>query len=177
MGYWDRFPWSVDVMTKNTIFLAGLLILLGSGAAAAASDPREALLTRDLAAVGARAAARDIPIVLLMSASYCGYCDRVRDEFLVPMIIGGDYAGRAILRELPIDGPGVRDFDGSRRSAGAIAGRYDVSLVPTLLFLDGGGRELAPRMVGLGTVDFYGAYLERAVETAEARLTAPDVAP
>ncbi len=164
-------------MTKNTMFLAGLLALIGPGAAAAASDPREALLTRDLAEVGARAAARDIPIVLLMSASYCGYCDRVRDEFLVPMIIGGDYAGRAILAELPIDGPAVRDFDGARRSAEAIARRYHVSLVPTLLFLDGRGRELAEPMVGLGTVDFFGAYLERAVETAEARLTAPEPAP
>ncbi|MDZ7751949.1 MAG: thioredoxin family protein [Gammaproteobacteria bacterium] len=162
-------------MIKTSIFLAALLALFVSGPASA--DPRETLLTRDLADAGARAAARDIPIVLLMSASYCGYCDRVRDEFLVPMIIGGDYAGRALLRELAIDGPAVRDFDGARRGADVIAQRYAVSLVPTLLFLDGEGRELARRMVGLGTVDFYGAYLERAVETAEARLATPDPAP
>lgn len=162
-------------MIKTWIFLTGLLALLASGAAPA--DPRETLLARDLAATGARAVARDIPIVLLMSASYCSYCDRVREEFLVPMIIGGDYAGRAMLRELPIDGPGVRDFDGTRRPAEAIAGRYAVSLVPTLLFLDGRGRELARPMVGLGTVDFFGAYLERAVETAEARLAKADPAP
>lgn len=174
MGYWG-LSWPLDVMIKTSIFLAALLSLFAPGPAPA--EPRETLLTRDLAAVGTRAAARDVPIVLLMSASYCGYCDRVRDEFLVPMIIGGDYAGRAMLRELPIDGPGVRDFDGKRRPAAAIAERYAVSLVPTLLFLDGRGRELARRMVGLGTVDFYGAYLERAVETAEARLATPEPAP
>lgn len=159
-------------MTKNTIFLAALLALLGPWAAAAAPDPREALLTRDLAEVGARAAARDIPIVLLMSASYCGYCDRVREEFLVPMVISDAYHDRALLAELPIDGGLVTDFDGTRRLAEAVAERYGVSLVPVLLFLDGDGREVARRMVGLGTVDFYGAYLEAAIDQARAAIAA-----
>ena len=41
---------------------------------------------------------------------------------------------------------------------------------PTILFLDHRGRELTQRMVGLGTVDFFGLYLDAAIAAARARI-------
>lgn len=164
-------------MPKAPFLLAVLVLGLPQPAGAGAGAARETLLVEDLAATGARAAHAEIPIVLLMSASWCGYCDVVREEFLVPMLISGDYRDRAILRELPIDGPPVTDFDGEGRLPEKIAERYRVTVVPTLLFLDGAGRELTERMVGVGLVDFFGAYLETALERAEGRLEAPREAP
>ena len=48
----------------------------------------------------------------------------------------------------------------------ALAARYAVSLSPTVLLVDASGKVIAGPLVGLMTVDFYGAYLENALEQA-----------
>ena len=44
-------------------------------------------------------------------------------------------------------------------------------MTPTLLFVDGSGQELTERMVGVTTLDFYGGYLDLALDRARANLS------
>ncbi len=116
---------------------------------------------------------RRLPVMLLFSADYCGFCTRLSEEFLVPMQRSGEYRDRVLIREIRIDNYAtLRDFEGQPTMPEDLAYRYDISVTPTILFLDHRGRELTQRMVGLGTVDFFGLYLDAAIASARARLHA-----
>jgi len=63
----------------------------------------------------------------------------------------------------------VIGFDGRSTTHRALADRYRGALSPTVLVVGGSGEPLADPIVGL-MVDFYGAYLERALAEAIAKL-------
>jgi thioredoxin-related protein len=127
----------------------------------------------DFAALGDRARAGRMPIVLVVSRADCPYCELLKEEILQPMLISGDYDGRVLIRELLIDSAlPLRDFDGQAIAPDALASRYRTRLTPTVLFLDHRGRELTERMIGINTVDFYGYYLDAAIDAAGEHLAA-----
>lgn len=122
---------------------------------------------RDFAQIGRLISEKRLPMVLMFSSSHCGYCVRLEQEFLIPMQISGDYAQRALIRKMKIDyGNSVRDFDGKPIDADEFAERYNITVTPTVVFLDGQGRQLAAKQVGLTTPDFYGGYLDASIDTA-----------
>ena len=146
----------------------GLLMLTGLQASEV-SIP----VLNDLQADGQASQQKQVPIVVLFSATHCSYCTIIKDDFLKPMLISGDYTDKAVIRVIEIDSyTEVRDENGRSVSAGAFADRYDISLTPTVAFFDAQGNELAPRMVGVTTVEYYGGYLDAAIDTSRQRLHA-----
>lgn len=125
----------------------------------------------DLAAFGRMAHRRRVPIVLLVSRSDCSYCMLLKDEVLNPMVRSREYDDLALLGELMLDAAApLRGFDGEYQRREALASRLDTHLTPTLLFLAPDGTELAPRILGVNTVELFGFYVDRAIATARARL-------
>ena len=121
----------------------------------------------DLQADGRQAVERQLPILLVFSAIDCTYCDLLEEEFLEPMLLGGEYADKVIIRKLVLDnGSRLTDFSGRRRDATEVSTDYRVFVTPTLLFVDGSGRELAARMLGINTIEMFGGYLDDCIETA-----------
>lgn len=128
-------------------------------------------LVTDLRADGRLARQRQVPILIMFSMTHCPYCVVVREEFLKPMLRNPDYADRVIIREIHTDDYGtLRDFDGQPVTADELAHRYHASLAPTVVFLDADGRELAKRLVGITTVDYYGGFLDEAIDSSLQRL-------
>ena len=122
---------------------------------------------RDFEKLGQLIGGKRLPLVLMFSSEYCAYCARLEREFLIPMQISGDYVQRAVIRKMKIDyGNTVRDFDGKEVDADEFAERYHITVTPTVVFLDGQGRQLAAKQVGLTTPDFYGGYLDASIDTA-----------
>ncbi|HEY5789606.1 MAG TPA: hypothetical protein VIX81_03225, partial [Gammaproteobacteria bacterium] len=80
-----------------------------------------------------------------------------------------EYRERALLVQLDINAGHLRDFSGQASSGQQLADRYRVEVTPTVLLLGPDGTELAPRLVGINSVDFYPAYLDAALEEAEKR--------
>jgi thioredoxin-related protein len=125
----------------------------------------------DLAADGRMSITKGTPILIEMARSGCRYCEKVREDFLKPMVRSGDYRGRIIFRQLHVDAElPLVDFDGRRIAPRDFARRYHVEMTPTVLLLDAQGRLLAKPLVGLTTEDFYGAFLDEAIDKAVARL-------
>lgn len=145
-----------------------LLFALVTSAFAAESDKSHAIEeVRDFSQVGRLLTEKRLPLVLMFSADFCVYCARVEQDFLIPMQISGDYEQRALIRKLRIDsGNSVVDFDGQRIGADLLARRYNVTVTPTVVFLDGTGQQLTAKRVGLMTPDFYGGYLDESIDTA-----------
>ena len=123
-------------------------------------------LASDLAADGRASRSQRVPILLFFDRGECPYCERALREYIVPMS-RDEWRGRALFRRIDIDGDAALvGLDGKTTTHARIAEHYGVSLSPTVIVVDGDGRRLGDPIVGLLTVDFYGAYLERALEEA-----------
>jgi len=134
----------------------------------------EVPVARNLQADSLLAHARQLPILLAFSAIDCSYCELLEVEFLRPMLLGGGYRDRIIIRKLVLDnGSRLADFSGQRINATRLSDRYRVTVTPTLLFVDENGMELAERMVGINTPELFGGYLDDCIETAWLMLRNP----
>lgn len=103
-------------------------------------------------------------IFLEMSASYCGYCKTLEEHIIKPMLRSGDYENHVLIRKLDIDSHyPMKDFDGSKTSPAQYAFKVNASLTPTLLFLDGRGKEVSERILGVYTLEMYGHYVDDAL--------------
>jgi hypothetical protein len=111
-----------------------------------------------------------LPILLLVVAPGCHYCKLVEEQFIKPMIRGGAYADRVLIRRLPLDVPTLVGFDGRRVGARALARVFGVRLTPTVLFLGPRGDELAPRVVGISNEYYYGGLIDEGIAAAGAVL-------
>ena len=126
----------------------------------------------DLRADAATSVRERIPILLLFDRLECPYCERALREYLVPMS-RESWRDRALFRRIDIDRPlPVVDFDGTPTTHARIATRYGVRFSPTVVVVGNEGKVLSPPIVGLLTVDFYGAYVERALEEGARSLAA-----
>lgn len=133
-----------------------------------------------------RESARDGSVVVaLFSLEGCAYCAAIRSDQLRHL---AREAGERNLRVVEYeindrrafsDNGGRSDESASAPSSASLASpaspadladRLGVRVAPTVVFLGPDGDELAERLVGYSSPDFYGAYLERRVATARERL-------
>jgi thioredoxin-related protein len=77
-----------------------------------------------------------------------------------------------VLREIeaPNQRIALRGFDGVMTTHRDLSRKYGVRHVPTVIVVDSRGKPLAEPVVGLNSVDFYGLYLEQAIDTARSKL-------
>ena len=111
------------------------------------------------------AAQKQVPILVMFSATHCPYCEAIKAEQLRPMMISGDYDDKVIIRELHIDNfKDVISFNGEEISASALAEKYSVWVTPTIMFFDHQGNTLAPKIIGYNTPEMYGGYLDENID-------------
>lgn len=112
-----------------------------------------------------------IPIVLVVTEADCAYCMKLKREVIQPILISGDYRQRAIFREMRMRPPySLKSFEHELVQSGALASRYAVTVVPTVLILGPDGTEQAKRLIGINNVEMYGYYLEQAIQSATAAI-------
>jgi len=110
-------------------------------------------------------------IMLEMSATYCGYCKTLEEEIIKPMLRSGDYSDNVLIRQVNIDIHGLMDDLGvDKTSPDQLARRYNIFVTPTLLFLDGQGEEVSERILGVNSLDYYGAYVDDALEQGHRKI-------
>lgn len=103
------------------------------------------------------------PLVLMVSLDGCPFCKIVREHYLVHMarddglqVMQIDMQSKAVLT----------DWAGQATTHAALIEKLGINVAPTLCFYGQGGKEVAERLVGLSSVDFYGAYLDARLATA-----------
>jgi len=111
------------------------------------------------------------PILIIFSSDYCPFCELVKEDFLKPMLISGDYTDRVIIREVNIDaGTTLVDFNGQNISSDSFAYRYHVSLFPTMVMLNYQGKTLSHRILGVNTPEMFGGRIDQMIEVANQEL-------
>jgi len=163
---------------KGWLFLFALLAVPAWAAQAAETPYTDEVAfvdhLNDLPADIAWMQAHDKPMMVFFHASYCGYCQKIDDEFIIPMRLNPKYQGRLIIRRVQIDGDRTHiAADGNREGPEAFADRLDVRGVPYVLFFAPDGQRIG-EITGTAP-GFYNHYLERNVDLAER--CAPDMGP
>jgi thioredoxin-related protein len=147
--------------------LAGILACVPIALSAAEpSLPKAAELATDSAAM--RAA--KMPMVVLYSQAGCTYCDEAR-TYLVPMAKDPANAQRALFRQVDIDSDAaLTDFAGQPTTHRKLARQLGAKFTPTVSVLDAEGRALGETIIGMRLPDFYGQYVDNAIDDARAAL-------
>ena len=123
--------------------------------------------TTDLRTDAKLAASRQVPLLVMFSQVDCPFCHTLTEEILEPMLISGDYIDRVVIRELMIDGEAdIIDFSGKPVDPYEVFRRHQLFVTPTILLFDSSGNEVGERQVGINTVDYYGYYLDEAIDAA-----------
>jgi thioredoxin-related protein len=144
---------------KARLLIAGILACALTLPALAASR-EEVPMAGNLKALGEVAENRQMPIMLIFSSPFCIYCDRVKAEYLGPMVDDPAYRDKVIIRQIEAGGNlALVGFDGRKTTHGAYAASQKIIMVPTIKVVDGRGQELAAPIVGFLAPDFYFGYI------------------
>lgn len=123
-------------------------------------------LSENLYADAQLAKRKGVPIVVMFSQDGCLYCSIVREDFLKPMLISGEYENKAIIREVKIDSfDDVKDFSGKMIPSDELATHYRAYLTPTVIVFDSNGK-VHRRIVGLVNEHYYSGDLDVAIDKA-----------
>jgi hypothetical protein len=132
--------------------------LPGAAVAAPGGLPAAQSLRSELAA----AALRRRALVVMVSLERCPFCKIVRENYLLPLLRDG----QPVVQLDMASTQGLADFAGAATTHDALVRSLGVRVAPTVLFFGAGGREAAARLEGMPLVDFYGAYLDQRVQSA-----------
>lgn len=154
--------------------LRAIALILSWLPAALGAAPPALAPAHDLAADARDMQARGIVMLVLFSQAGCPWCERARNEVLVPLRNAPATPARLLLREVALDDDiPLVDFAGRRTTHRRFAAGEGVRFTPTLLVYGPSGERLAEPIVGFRIADFYAEYVDRAVEEGLARLRSP----
>ncbi len=148
-----------------------LILLVFTIAGPATGDSVAMIAVTDLRQEARLARTRNLLLVIEFSSEYCGYCRKLEELFLVPMQRNAEYRDKVLIRYISLDRyETLIDFEGRSMSTLEFASRYDISLTPTLLFINSDGVELSEKLVGIWSEDFYGGFIDNRIDEAREKL-------
>jgi thioredoxin-related protein len=107
------------------------------------------------------------PLLVFVSLDNCPFCKIARDHYLLPLMNEQSIPIVQVnFRHLAA----VTDSRGHVMTQDQLIRMWGVKVAPTLLFLGKDGKEIAPRLTGGSTSDFYGAYLDERMHLARTEI-------
>ncbi|MCK5698120.1 MAG: thioredoxin fold domain-containing protein [Gammaproteobacteria bacterium] len=121
----------------------------------------------DLRETAQLAKEKNLPILMMFGTDECPYCELLKEDFLIPMIISGHYQDKVIFREIHIAAHAdLIDFSGNKITVGELSRRYGVTLFPTTVFIDSNGQPLVKNIIGITTPSLFGGTLDDHIDKA-----------
>ncbi len=160
-------------MASNNMrrYLLTLLLAVSFFTVPAGADSAAMIAVADLREEARLARAGNLILVVEFSSEYCGFCRKLEELFLLPMQRNAEYNAKVLIRYISLDAyETLVDFDGRSMTTGEFAERYDISLTPTLLFLNADGVEMSEKLVGIWSEDFYGGFIDNRIDEAREKL-------
>lgn len=125
-------------------------------------------LPSSLKVAASRAVSKGQPLVVMTTLEGCPYCEVVRNHYLLPMQRSGEI--EAVQIDVLDKRRNLQDFEGELISPADQARAWKARFTPSVLFFDAKGLEIAERLVGIASPDFYGAYLDARLREARSKL-------
>lgn len=150
-------------------FLPYLVVLLLPGLAASGSV--EMIQSQDLRDESRIVDESNLILVIEFSSEYCGYCRQLEQDFLMPMQRNSDYDDTILIRSVSMsDYEYLVDFEGRSVSTVKFASQFGVFVTPTLVFPDANGVEMAEKLVGFWSADYFGGFIDSSIDEAREKL-------
>ena len=145
--------------------LTYVLICLGLYVNMAIAKTDVIAFASDLQKDGYVANQKHIPILVIFTSPDCHYCERVMNNFLIPMQRNPEYARKVIMRRVEINNSSkLIGFDGTVTTQKGYAATQKIRLTPTIVVYTPSGTPAAEPLVGLGPEEYYGSYLDGAID-------------
>jgi thioredoxin-related protein len=103
------------------------------------------------------------PLVVFVSLDNCPFCKIARENYLIPLVTE---QAIAVVQVNINHATAIEDALGKPTTHAQLIRNWSINAAPTVLFLGKDGLEIAPRLIGGATSDFYGAYLQERVDQA-----------
>ena len=164
----------VEVVARSLRTMALILSWLPMAPGASPGASHGIMPARDLAADAREMRARGTVMLVLYSQADCRWCDRAKNEVLLPLQNDPASRGRVVLREIALDEDNpLTDFAGRPTTHQRFASSERARFTPTLIVYGPDGSRLAEPIVGFRIVDFYAEYVNRAINEGLARIGPP----
>jgi thioredoxin-related protein len=147
---------------RLSVTLTGLLSLDASSASL-----KEIPTTRSLQAEISGALKTSSPLLVFVSLDNCPFCKIAQENYLLPLMNEQSISVVQVNFRHLIS---VVDARGKLLTQDQLIRAWGVKVAPTVLFLGKEGNEMAPRLTGGSTSDFYGAYLDERIRIAQAAI-------
>ncbi len=158
-----RLAWVVSLPIKRVLPLAIAFSLVGS----AVGDSVSMIKVTDLRTESLLAKQNGLVVVIEFSADDCAFCRKLEELFLLPMQRNTEYDDKILLRVVSLsDSDSLIDFDGRLVSTAEFAAQYDVTVTPTLVFLNTDGEQASEKLVGIWSEDFFGGFIDNRIDEA-----------
>lgn len=146
-------------------FISLICFLLSSLAVAEGYEDSVVLEETNFKELSQKMQSNKMGLVMMLHAEHCSYCRLMDEEILSPMIRSGEYENKVFIRKLQVDvSDDIINFNGKKMTASDLASDYDSQLTPTLLFLDQHGEEQALKIIGINSLEFFGASVDLQIE-------------
>ena len=127
-------------------------------------------MAHDLATDARTARAQQRALIVLYSTPGCPWCERIRREFLLPMLGNAVESARMMVREIDITATtALIDPTGQSTTHRDFARAGGIRMTPVTAFIAADGSAAAESIVGFPAGDVFGAYLDDRIATARAR--------
>lgn len=110
------------------------------------------------------------PLVVMVSLDGCAFCKTAREHYLSPL---RQQQGLPVVQLDMRSAAAVQDFKGAALTHDTLVRAWNVTIAPTVLFFGHDGAEVVPRLLGAGSRDYYGAFLEQRLAQARSALKRP----
>ncbi len=104
------------------------------------------------------------PLLVFVSLDNCPFCKIARENYLLPLM---NEQSIPIVQVNFRYSASVIDSRGHVLTQDQLIRAWGVKVAPTMLFLGKEGKEVAPRLTGGSTSDFYGVYLDERIRIAQ----------
>ncbi len=109
------------------------------------------------------------PLVVMVSLDGCPYCKLVRESYLSPLL---REQGFPVVQVDLQSSVALQNFKGETQTHDALIHSWNIRSAPVVLFFGRDAAEVAPRLEGVSSPDYYGAFLDQRLEQAQAALKA-----
>jgi thioredoxin-related protein len=128
-------------------------------------------VTIDLRNDGEKARVANKPILLFFNLSGCHFCRFSLRTAVVPMFRDQKFRDAMEFRQITIDdGKNLIDFDGKKISTHQFAEKRKATFTPTVMMVNGDGKQIGESIVGIASIDFYSGYVEELAKSAIEKL-------
>ena len=125
----------------------------------------------NLEALSENAKNKNLPLLLIFTTHDCPFCERVKDDYIRPMLISGEYKNKVIIREVPLNSYNYYQTKTQDKvPAKQLARHFKVPFYPVIIFTDSEYCELSERIIGFNTPSLYGGRIDLAIDESISKL-------